>query len=92
MKTNVKENALILKYSDDKLQLLTPDNQVFAFKSDSNDRFKIAIPDDERAFKLDNYTATDPQPTPHSVRIRVCIGVDDNGKCTGWTWEVVWEY
>jgi len=96
MKIHVKENALILKYSADKLQLLTSDNKVFAFKNNVADRFRIAVPNDSKAWLMDDDPTdptdpTDPQPGPQRIKLRVCIGFDYEGKCLGWEWQYVWE-
>lgn len=82
MKTN--ENALILKYSSDKTQLLTSDNKIFAIKENSTSSYKFVT-------HPDSIDLLDDESKKVCIRVRVCIGEDDNGKCKGWSWEIICE-
>lgn len=78
------QDAVVFKYSDDKKRLLTQDGRVFARRDGTAEPFKLAMVPDA-------IDVLDEEQKKICIRVRVCVGQDDKGKCTGWSWEVVCE-
>jgi hypothetical protein len=76
----IHQDAMTLKYSADKSQLLTSDNKVFAIKSTDAKTYTFATHADNP-----DLTSKDPSLKKPSICIQVKVWDDDKGH---WHWEV----
>jgi hypothetical protein len=90
-----EEASLFL--SEDKDRILTSEGKTFAAKENPEDRYyTIVYPESARQSYLQISEEPSPEPSPKPkppvcIRVRVCVGEDQNGRCIGWSWEIVCE-